>query len=377
VSDGRDTVDKIVELLTRLLALGSGVVAVVVIAGGAVLGLRLHRLNVPSEAVLGDLPKQLLITTGLTEVVLPTTVAALLSFLLLTQQDGAAGLLKRTLTTFIGGDRRQPDVADDRQSPERPGAVTDSESEGLPESEPAPSPPPQATAAQEGQLGVHKALRNFQSLVGLIGCAGIVLLPVNLIQWTDSVLVAAVYAAVGFVALFCWLVRNQVRALGAPQLIVAPVICTVLVLTPFVYYWDKHWMHHALWFVAICGLLAILSAIGFVVFGTVIGRDHKHDRRTRLNAFLAASLLSTLTIAPWFVDYARERPLLPVTICLASGEQLRGTSVGQTPNRIYFADQAREALESVSLDSTTEVIVSKDPLQQRSFQCPLATNSSP
>jgi hypothetical protein len=61
----------VVTRLARLFGLAAGVIALVYAAGGGVLALRLYLAHLPSRTIAGQLPRDLLISIGLAQIVLP------------------------------------------------------------------------------------------------------------------------------------------------------------------------------------------------------------------------------------------------------------------------------------------------------------------
>jgi hypothetical protein len=70
--DGSD----VVRNLGQLLGLAAGVVALVYAAGGGVLALRLYLAHLPSRVIAAQLPRNLLISVGLAQIVLPILAVA-------------------------------------------------------------------------------------------------------------------------------------------------------------------------------------------------------------------------------------------------------------------------------------------------------------
>ncbi len=68
-SDGPAT--DVVKTLGQLFGLAAGFIALVYAAGGGVLALRLYLSDLPSRTVVGQLPRDLLISAGLSQIVLP------------------------------------------------------------------------------------------------------------------------------------------------------------------------------------------------------------------------------------------------------------------------------------------------------------------
>jgi hypothetical protein len=68
-SDGPAT--DVVKTLGQLFGLAAGFIALVYAAGGGVLALRLYLSDLPSRTVVGQLPRDLLISVGLSQIVLP------------------------------------------------------------------------------------------------------------------------------------------------------------------------------------------------------------------------------------------------------------------------------------------------------------------
>jgi hypothetical protein len=73
-SDGSD----VVKTLAGLVGLAAGAVALVYAAGGGVLALRLYLTHLPSLAVVGQLPRAVLVSIGLAQIVLPTAAVVAL-----------------------------------------------------------------------------------------------------------------------------------------------------------------------------------------------------------------------------------------------------------------------------------------------------------
>lgn len=61
----------VVRTIGQLLGLAAGLLALVYAAGGGVLALRLYLAHLPSRTIVGQLPRDLVISFGLTQVVLP------------------------------------------------------------------------------------------------------------------------------------------------------------------------------------------------------------------------------------------------------------------------------------------------------------------
>jgi hypothetical protein len=72
--DGRD----IVGMIGQLLGLAAGIIALVYAAGGGVLALRLYLAHLPSRTIVGQLPRDLVISIGLANIVLPVLAVAAL-----------------------------------------------------------------------------------------------------------------------------------------------------------------------------------------------------------------------------------------------------------------------------------------------------------
>jgi hypothetical protein len=72
--DGSD----VVKTLAGLVGLAAGAVALVYAAGGGVLALRLYLTHLPSLAVVGQLPRAVLVSIGLAQIVLPTALVVAL-----------------------------------------------------------------------------------------------------------------------------------------------------------------------------------------------------------------------------------------------------------------------------------------------------------
>jgi hypothetical protein len=70
--DGSD----VVKTLAQLVGLAAGAVALVYAAGGGVLALRLYLSHLPSLTVVGQLPRAVLVSIGLAQIVLPTFAVA-------------------------------------------------------------------------------------------------------------------------------------------------------------------------------------------------------------------------------------------------------------------------------------------------------------
>jgi len=66
----------VVKTIGQLLALAAGFIGLVYAAGGGVLALRLYLAHLPSRTIVGQLPRDLLISVGLAQVVLPVLAVA-------------------------------------------------------------------------------------------------------------------------------------------------------------------------------------------------------------------------------------------------------------------------------------------------------------
>jgi hypothetical protein len=74
-NDGRDG-SSIVTLVGQLVGVAAGFVALLYAAGGGVLVLRLYLADLPSRTVAAQLPRDVLISIGLSQIVLPVALAA-------------------------------------------------------------------------------------------------------------------------------------------------------------------------------------------------------------------------------------------------------------------------------------------------------------
>jgi len=63
--------DAVIRTVGQLVGLAAGLLALVYAAGGGVLALRLYLAHLPSRTIVGQLPRDLVISFGLTQVVLP------------------------------------------------------------------------------------------------------------------------------------------------------------------------------------------------------------------------------------------------------------------------------------------------------------------
>jgi hypothetical protein len=68
----------VVRTIGQLFGLAAGLLALVYAAGGGVLALRLYLAHLPSRTIVGQLPRDLVISFGLTQVVLPVLVVVAL-----------------------------------------------------------------------------------------------------------------------------------------------------------------------------------------------------------------------------------------------------------------------------------------------------------
>ena len=68
----------VVTALAQFVGLAAGAIALVYAAGGGVLALRLYLAHLPSLTVVGQLPRGVLVSIGLAQIVLPTAVVAAL-----------------------------------------------------------------------------------------------------------------------------------------------------------------------------------------------------------------------------------------------------------------------------------------------------------
>jgi hypothetical protein len=71
VADREQAGSDVVRTIGQLLGLAAGFLALVYAAGGGVLALRLYLAHLPSRTIVGQLPRDLVISFGLTQVVLP------------------------------------------------------------------------------------------------------------------------------------------------------------------------------------------------------------------------------------------------------------------------------------------------------------------
>lgn len=78
VADADREGSDVVKTLGQLLGLAAGFIALVYAAGGGVLALRLYLAHLPSRTIVGQLPRDLLISIGLAQIVLPVLAVAAL-----------------------------------------------------------------------------------------------------------------------------------------------------------------------------------------------------------------------------------------------------------------------------------------------------------
>ena len=102
VGDVLDTTGKLAAAIT-------GIAAAVYVAGAAVFALRLYHLGLPTETVIGDLPRELLISVGLIEVVLPTLIAGAIYGSILLLPAGISGGFRWSWWAFSGAIGPAPD----------------------------------------------------------------------------------------------------------------------------------------------------------------------------------------------------------------------------------------------------------------------------
>jgi hypothetical protein len=76
VADADHQAPDVVKTLGQLVGLVAGALALVYAAGGGVLALRLYLADLPSRTVVGQLPRDLLISVGLAQIVLPAAGVA-------------------------------------------------------------------------------------------------------------------------------------------------------------------------------------------------------------------------------------------------------------------------------------------------------------
>jgi hypothetical protein len=74
---GRGASD-VVTALAQFVGLAAGAIALVYAAGGGVLALRLYLAHLPSLTVVGQLPRGVLVSIGLAQIVVPTAIVAVL-----------------------------------------------------------------------------------------------------------------------------------------------------------------------------------------------------------------------------------------------------------------------------------------------------------
>ena len=75
MANGRDA-SNVVTVVGQLVGAAAGFVALLYVAGGAVLALRLYLADLPSRTIAAQLPRDLLISIALAQIVLPVAVAA-------------------------------------------------------------------------------------------------------------------------------------------------------------------------------------------------------------------------------------------------------------------------------------------------------------
>jgi hypothetical protein len=76
--DGEREEPDVIKTLGQLIGLAAGVVALIYAAGGGVLALRLYLAHLPSRTIVAQLPRDLLISVGLAQIVLPVVAIAAL-----------------------------------------------------------------------------------------------------------------------------------------------------------------------------------------------------------------------------------------------------------------------------------------------------------
>jgi hypothetical protein len=78
VANGGGNGSSLVSVVAQLVGLAAGAVALLYVAGGAVLALRLYLADLPSRTIAAQLPRDLLISIALAQIVLPVAVVACL-----------------------------------------------------------------------------------------------------------------------------------------------------------------------------------------------------------------------------------------------------------------------------------------------------------
>ena len=78
MANGGGNGSSLVSVVAQLVGLAAGVVALLYVAGGAVLALRLYLADLPSRTIAAQLPRDLLISIALAQIVLPVAVVACL-----------------------------------------------------------------------------------------------------------------------------------------------------------------------------------------------------------------------------------------------------------------------------------------------------------
>jgi hypothetical protein len=78
VPEGERDGSDVVRTLGQLIGLAAGLVALIYAAGGGVLALRLYLAHLPSRTIVAQLPRDLLISVGLAQIVLPVVAVAAL-----------------------------------------------------------------------------------------------------------------------------------------------------------------------------------------------------------------------------------------------------------------------------------------------------------
>jgi hypothetical protein len=78
VSNGESRGTELLKTLGLVVGLLAGIVGLLYAIGGGVVTLRLYLENLPSLTVVGQLPREFLISIGLTQIVLPALAVAAL-----------------------------------------------------------------------------------------------------------------------------------------------------------------------------------------------------------------------------------------------------------------------------------------------------------
>jgi hypothetical protein len=342
--------DRLIDVGTKLLAFGAATTTFVYLAGGLVYLTRLYHYDLPAETLVSYLPRELLISTGLLEVVGPAITVTVVAFVLV-YMGGIRDLLSRAWSLFFTSpcpwfSHQQPWTVTRWMFTEN---AIDA-----------------AKRVPESREPVEPLWGRVATTQGVIAAALIVALPMPVEHWHNAV-TAGIALIIACWVLWAFLLRLSGTARDASRdgltpvgiLVFAGIAAVALLLLVILAGWE--WPS---WWDLGRASLAVISA--FVFFALISAaktranliKDPEDEGRHLAEIAWILLVLTGLSVAPWFIEYARLRTLQPVRICFAKGEPpVKGVYVGETPDRVYLGRPTHHSVESFAISDTTAIIL--------------------